>query len=93
MDTPERDVFDTIYQRFPAAKVPWHFDQPPPELTSLLDSGEIPPGKAVELGCGLGSQCLALARHGLEVTGIDCSQTAIDHARGLATQSGVHAKE
>lgn len=91
MDTPDRAVFDGIYRRFAPAEVPWHYDEPPEPLVELVTSGEIAPCRAVELGCGLGSQCVALARRGFAVTGLDCSAVAIEQARVRAEQATVAA--
>lgn len=37
--------------------------------------------KVLDLGCGAGADCLTLARHGLEVVGLDFSHEAITKAR------------
>jgi 2-polyprenyl-3-methyl-5-hydroxy-6-metoxy-1,4-benzoquinol methylase len=41
----------------------------------------LPPGTAVDLGCGTGANAIALARKGWTVTGIDWSERAIEIAR------------
>lgn len=89
MDTPDREVFDRIYGRRTPEQIAWHYDDPPEQLVELLDSGKVRPCKAVEIGCGLGTQSLALARRGFDVTGIDCSRVAIEEARRRARQAGV----
>lgn len=89
MDTPDRNVFDEIYRRSKPEQIAWHYDDPPEQLVRWLDAGELPPCKALELGCGLGSQSLALARRGFDVTGVDCSRFAIEEARRRAEQAGV----
>ncbi len=91
MDTPERDVFDRIYRGAEPDQIAWHYDEPPEQLITLIESGQLAPCKAIELGCGLGSQCVALAQRGFEVTGVDCSAAAIDEARRQAERAGVNA--
>lgn len=91
MDTPAREIFDEIYRRSEPEQIAWHYDEPPQQLLALIDSGTVAPCKAVELGCGLGSQCVALARRGFEVTGVDCSAAAVEGARRAADQAGVKA--
>ena len=91
MDTPDRAVFERIYRGARPDQIAWHYDEPPAQLLALLDSGQVTPCKALELGCGLGSQALALARRGFDVTGIDCSAAAIDQARVSATEAGLSA--
>lgn len=44
----------------------------------------LPPGRALDLGCGAGRNSLYLARQGWEVTGIDMIGLAIDKARSKA---------
>lgn len=41
----------------------------------------IPPGEAIEVGCGAGDLCLTLHRLGFRVTGIDYSPEAVDVCR------------
>ncbi len=50
---------------------------------------DLPPGRALDLGCGQGRNAIWLARRGHEVTGIDLSPVAIDQARRLAADAGV----
>lgn len=48
------------------------------------------PDQAVlDLGCGPGLYCERLARHGLHVTGVDLSPTAIGHAERHARETGL----
>jgi SAM-dependent methyltransferase len=48
-----------------------------------------PPGKALDLGCGTGTNAITLARHGWRVTGVDFIPKAIFAARAKAARSGV----
>jgi SAM-dependent methyltransferase len=45
---------------------------------------ELPPGRALDLGCGTGTNVLYLAQHGWFATGVDASSTAIESARRKA---------
>jgi SAM-dependent methyltransferase len=47
-----------------------------------------PPGKALDLGCGTGTNSITLARHGWRVTGVDFIPQAILTARAKAARSG-----
>jgi 2-polyprenyl-3-methyl-5-hydroxy-6-metoxy-1,4-benzoquinol methylase len=47
------------------------------------------PGKALDLGCGTGTNALNLARHGWQVTGIDFAPIAIRRARRKAAAAGL----
>jgi len=44
----------------------------------------LPPGRALDFGCGGGRNSLYLARHGWDVTGIDMLGAAVEKARSKA---------
>jgi cyclopropane fatty-acyl-phospholipid synthase-like methyltransferase len=48
-----------------------------------------PPGRALDLGCGTGTNVLTLAKHGWEVVGIDFAWPAVRRARQKALQAQV----
>src|ERR1700744_3581556 len=54
--------------------------------------GELPAGKALDLGCGTGDASIYLAQHGWKVTGVDYVPQALDRARAkaAATNAPVH---
>lgn len=82
---------DTIYQKFieryAAGRVPWDDELPPPEVVALLDT--LPPGRALDLGCGYGRAAILMARYGWQVDAIDYVPQAIAGARGRAQAAGV----
>lgn len=47
------------------------------------------PGRALDVGCGTGDNCLYLARHGWQATGVDFVAKALDKARAKAAAAGV----
>lgn len=47
-------------------------------------------GRALDLGCGTGALCCQLAEAGLEVTGLDISDTAIGFAKEMAKKRDLH---
>jgi SAM-dependent methyltransferase len=51
--------------------------------------GELPPGTALDLGCGEGGDAIWLARRGWRVTAVDVSATALERASADATEAGV----
>ena len=53
---------------------------------------EMPPGRALDLGCGDGTNTIMLARHGWTATGLDISGKAIEQARAAAVSAGVEAR-
>jgi len=48
----------------------------------------LPPGRALDAGCGEGADAIWLARRGWQVTGVDISTVALDRARGHAEAAG-----
>ena len=49
-------------------KTPWDTGITPPEIVAMLESGKVPIGRALDLGCGTGTNAIYLAQHGFEVT-------------------------
>jgi SAM-dependent methyltransferase len=74
----EADEYTTDVYRW------WHLSTPSPELMAALDDGLIaPPGRVLDLGCGLGVELAELANRGYEAVGVDLSPEAIARARDL----------
>jgi SAM-dependent methyltransferase len=59
------------------------------ELVSLVESGRVKPGRAIDLGSGTASNVVYLAQHGFDVTGVDYSPAAIEMGHIRAHESGV----
>ena len=68
-------------------KPPWDTGISPPELMEFI--ARHPPGRALDLGCGTGTNVITLARHAWQVTGVDFARGAILKARSKARQAGV----
>jgi hypothetical protein len=68
-------------------RVPWD-GGPRTELVQLVESGRLAPGRAIDLGSGTGWNCIFLAQHGFQVTGVDYSAAAIDLGRRRAQEAG-----
>jgi 2-polyprenyl-3-methyl-5-hydroxy-6-metoxy-1,4-benzoquinol methylase len=80
----ERWLFEWRYWR---GRTPWDTRITPPEVEAFLVNAT--PGRALDLGCGTGTNAITLARHGWEVTGIDFAARAIRSARRKAAQAGL----
>ncbi len=63
-------------------RIPWDSGVSPPELLDFLKSH--PPGEALELGCGTGTNAITMAKHGWRVTAIDISARAIRRSKRRA---------
>jgi SAM-dependent methyltransferase len=79
-------------QRYVAGETPWDSGVPSKELIRVLDAEKIKPCRAVELGCGTGTNAIYLASRGFDVTGLDCSATALERARNKAVEAGVNVR-
>lgn len=60
----------------------------PPNAHFLSTVTDLPPGRALDAGCGHGAETIWLAAHGWEVTAVDFSATALAHARSVAASLG-----
>ena len=72
-------------------RMPWETG-PREELVGLVESGRIAPCRAIDLGCGTGSNAIFLALHGFDVTGVDFAASAIEEARRRADVADVAAR-
>jgi SAM-dependent methyltransferase len=63
---------------------------PSGELCCLLATGLVPPGKALDVGAGAGTEAVWLARQGFEVTAVDVSPRALVLTRERAGRHKVH---
>lgn len=73
--------------RYLRGNAPWDSGIVPPEVTGWVEAAEVedvPPGRALDLGCGTGTTALYLAQHGWDVTGVDFALPAIWQARRRA---------
>ena len=85
---PPRWIYDAFYR----VGAPWDIG-PRRELVDLVATGwispsRLPPGRAVDLGCGTGANALHLAAAGFEVTGVDFSRVALAKAAAAARSLG-----
>jgi SAM-dependent methyltransferase len=75
----------------------WYFGQPPwdtgvspPELLDFIQTHK--PGRAIDIGCGTGTNAITLAKAGWKVTGVDFAPRAIKLARQRAGKAGIQAE-
>ncbi len=91
---PGRRTYDLLY-RIGAARWARGWDRGVgPELIRLVGSGRLtpwtlPPGWAVDLGCGTGGNTLYLAEHGFDAVGVDFSRAAVEQSLREADRRGL----
>lgn len=78
---PEWWRFEWRYWR---KQTPWDTQVTPPEVMAFVKA--VAPGRALDLGCGTGTNAITLSLHGWQVTGVDFSAKAIATAKKKAAQ-------
>jgi SAM-dependent methyltransferase len=81
-------VFDFAYW---FTRPRWDTRITPPEVVAFVES-HTPPGRALDLGCGTGTNVIYLAQHGWQAVGVDFVGKAIATARRRARAAGVAAQ-
>lgn len=85
MNFLRRLQFNLWYFRNP----PWDSGITPPELFEFIQTH--PAGRAIDIGCGTGTNVITLAKTGWQVTGFDFAARAIQIAKRKAKKSNVQA--
>lgn len=78
-------------ERYRSGDTPWETGRPSGELQRVIAEEGIRPCRAIELGCGSGTNVVWLANQGFEVTALDLSPLAISRARDRAAAEAVNA--
>lgn len=86
MNESEKEHWDSRYR---TADLPWDTGRPSAEMIRRLQNDPVKPCRAIEFGCGTGSNSVWLALQGFDVTGIDISPLAIAAANDRAKHAGV----
>ncbi|MGA8112269.1 MAG: class I SAM-dependent methyltransferase [Actinocatenispora sp.] len=86
----EAAVLSELERYYGAGAPPWDTGVTPPELVALIEGRDpLAPGRALELGCGTGTNATYLARHGWQVVGVDLVDSAVAQARRKAEEAGL----
>jgi len=83
--------WNKMYNR-PVETIPWEIERPPKELVNLILSGQIKPGKALDVACGTGNYSIYLANKMFDVVGVDYSKVAVSQAKLKAKKAGAKIK-
>ena len=81
--------FEHWQGRYETGNIPWDSGHPSTMLMQVIAEEKIKPCRAIELGCGTGTNAVWLAQQGFEVVGVDLSPLAIDRAKRKAAEAGV----
>jgi ubiquinone/menaquinone biosynthesis C-methylase UbiE len=79
--------WDQIYREVPVDQWGWELGKPRPVLVKMVENCTVPPGQALDLCCGAGTNTVYLAQKGFTVTGIDISPTALRLAKKQAAKA------
>jgi SAM-dependent methyltransferase len=81
--TPDAAEWD---ERYATTDQVWSGD---PNGALVAEAATLPPGRALDVGCGEGADAVWLARRGWDVTALDVSRVALDRAERHAHDAGV----
>jgi SAM-dependent methyltransferase len=76
-------------QRYRTGDLPWDTGEPDNHLVDFVGSRHLHAGRALEVGCGTGTNSIWLARQGFDVLGIDVSPAAVEKAAEKQRAAGV----
>jgi SAM-dependent methyltransferase len=76
-----------LFQYWYFGHPPWDTGISPPELLEFIENHKT--GRAIDIGCGTGTNVITLARAGWVVTGVDFAPRAIKLAKQKASKAGV----
>ncbi|MGA9853804.1 MAG: class I SAM-dependent methyltransferase [Gammaproteobacteria bacterium] len=74
-------------ESYVAGDAPWDTGEPDNHLVEFVRSGAIAPGRALDVGCGTGTNALWLVEQGFKVLGVDIASVAIEQARAKAAKA------
>jgi len=70
----------------------WDTNTTPPQLVDLIEIQKLKTGRALDLGCGTGTNAIYLAKHGWNVIGVDFVDKAIRAAKQKAKATKVNVE-
>lgn len=81
--------WEQLYQDKNVESMPWFNPDLDPDLEQALTTLNLHAGTALDLGTGPGTQAIALAERGFQVTATDLSDTAVRQALDKAKEKGL----
>lgn len=89
MTAREFPNWDRLYQEQVVETMPWFHPDLDPDVEEALLILNLDHGTVLDLGTGPGTQAIALAQRGFQVTATDLSASAIQQANAKATAQGL----
>lgn len=83
---PSAETPSRFWERFYEDRDRWSGN---PNAGLVDEATDLPPGRALDLGCGHGADAIWLAARGWTVTGVDISQNALDRAAEHGRAAGL----
>jgi ubiquinone/menaquinone biosynthesis C-methylase UbiE len=77
---------ETLERMYKEGNPPWDYGRPCDQLAGFVNENK--PCRALDVGCGTGTDAIFLAKNGFNVSAIDISEEAIKIARSKAEKSG-----
>ncbi len=84
-------AWEEFYRTQPTESMPWFYPTLDPDVERAVARHDIT-GRALDLGAGPGTQAIALAERGLDVTATDISADAVQGAQTRAAAAGVRVR-
>lgn len=82
--------WEQLYQEKEVESMPWFNPNLDLDLEQALTKLNLHQGAALDLGTGPGTQAIALAERGFQVTATDISDTAVNRAKGIAREKNLN---
>ncbi len=82
--------WEKLYQQQQVESMPWYNPILDADLEQALNKLKLETGTVLDLGTGPGTQAIALAQRGFQVTATDISETAIAKAKNEAQAKGLN---
>ncbi len=79
-------------QRYVDGELPWDSNKPDIHLRWAIEDFDVGPCRAVDIGCGTGTNSVWLDEVGFDVTGLDLSPTAVQLASEKAASAGAQCR-
>ena len=79
------------FNLFYFGKAPWDTGVSPPELLEFIKTHTPHTGRAIDIGCGTGTNVITLAKAGWKTSGIDFAPRAIQIAKRKIKKENLHA--